>query len=122
MAVNVAALTGAIANMAAIETEFQANWDTLDHMRHPKRNTVVVFTNLAAAGTLKLFVRSTVLFTGAVPVWAESAAGSFTVPAKSTTDSSDWAQARFVLGSNDYSGFVVHASGACTVQLFLADT
>lgn len=124
MAINVAALTGAIANMAAIETEFQANWDTLDFMAQPKRNTAFVWTNLAAAGTLKLFIRSVSKDNAGSPVavWAESPSGSFTVPAKATGDSSDWALTRFVIGSNNYSGLVVHASGACTVQVFTADT
>lgn len=120
MSNTVAALTGTPANMAAIETEFQANWKDLDFMKAARRPNAFVNTNLAAAGTLRLWVRSPQRDGSGNPVWKQSAGGLFTVPAKFTTAADEWTEARFVIG-DEWSGLVVTASGACSIQIFTSD-
>lgn len=120
MAQNVAAMVGTPANMAAIETEFQANWAGLNVMMAARRPNCFVRTNLAAGQTLRLLVRSANGDGSGNAVWTQSAAGSFTSPARVTTDGSDWVEARFVVGTEN-SGFVVLASAACTVQVSTTD-
>ena len=120
MANTVAALTGTPANMAAIETEFQANWASLDFMKAARRPNAFVRTNLAAGQTLRLLIRSASADGSGNAVWTQSAAGIFTSPARVTTDSSDWVEARFVIGS-EWSGIVALSSAACSVQVSTTD-
>ncbi len=120
MANNVASLTGAIANMAAIEAEFQANWDELDFMKAARRPNCFIRTNLAAGQTLRLWIRSASADGSGTPVWTQSAAGVFTVPAKVTTGGDEWTEARFVVGE-EWGGLLVSSSAACTVQIWTSD-
>lgn len=116
----VAALTGTPANSAAIEAEFQANWKSLDFMKSARRPNCFVRTNLAAGQTLRCMIRGPQSDGSGDPIWFQSAAGVFTSPARVTTDSSDWVEARFVIGE-EYSGLVILASAACSVQISTSD-
>ena len=118
---NVAAMTGTPANSAAIETEFQTNWLTLDFMKAGRRPNCFIRTNLAAGQTLRLLIRSASADGSGNAVWTQSAAGVFTAPARVTTAGDDLVEARFVIGS-EWSGLVVLASAACTVQISTTDT
>lgn len=119
MSNTVAALTGTPANQAALETEFQANWVSLDFMKAARRPNCFVRTNLAAAQTFRLWIRSAQGSSG-TPVWTQSAAGLFTVPAKFTTGADEWTEGRFVIGE-EWSGLLVTASAACSVQIWTTD-
>lgn len=120
MSNTVAALTGTPADMAALETEFQANWASLDFMKAARRPNCFVRTNLAAGQTLRLLIRSASANGSGAAVWTQSAAGVFTSPARVTTAGDDLVEARFVIGS-EWSGIVVLASAACSVQISTSD-
>lgn len=119
---NIAALTGTIANMAAIETAFQATWRDADFMSAARRPLVLIKTDLAAGQTLRLLVRS-----GqgdgnnpSAPVWMAHPKGAITIPSKVSTAADDWSLIRLAVGT-DWSGLVVWASAACTVQLAISE-
>lgn len=119
MANSSSAFTGVIANMAAIETEFQANWASLDFMKSARRPNAFIHTNLAAGQTLRLFIR-TANAIGGVPIWVQHPDGAATVPAKVTTSGDEWSLFRYFVGQ-EWSGFVVWASAACTLQVSTTD-
>jgi hypothetical protein len=118
MAASVAALTGTLANMAAIETEFQANWKALDVMAGSRRPNLIITTNLAAGQTLRLFIRSAQH--SGTPIWSLHEDGAFTIPAKFTTGADEWASLSYQVMA-EWSGFVIHASAACTCILSTSD-
>ena len=120
MAANVSAMTGTPANQAAIETEFQANWASLDFMKAARRPNCFIRTNLAAGQTMRLLIRAASADGSGVPVWTQSAAGVFTAPARVTTAADEWVEARFVIG-REWGGLVALASAACTVQVSTTD-
>lgn len=109
-----AALTGTIANMAAIETEYQANWKSLDVMSGACRPNLIVTTNLAAGETLHVFVRCAQH--SGTPIWVQHEDGPFTIPAKVTTAADEWTAVSYEILS-EWSGLVVHATAAATVNL-----
>lgn len=118
MASSVSAMTGSIANMAAIESEFQSNWSSLDFMTGARRPNLIITTNLAAGQTLRLFIRSG--HHNGTPIWSLHEDGAFTIPAKFTGSADEWTTISYQV-MEDWSGFVVHTSAASTVILSTSD-
>lgn len=118
MASSTDALTGTIANMAAIEAAFQGPWKSLDVMSGSKRPNLVITTNLAAGQSLRLFVRSSQH--NGTPIWSQHEDGAYTIPAKFTTDADEWTTTSYSL-LEEWSGLVVHATAAATVILSTSD-
>ena len=118
MASSTDALTGTIANMAAIETEFQSNWKSLDVMSGSRRPNLVITTNLAAGQSLRLFVKSSQH--NGTPIWSQHEDGAYVIPAKFTTAADEWATTSYSL-LEEWSGLVVHATAAATVILSTSD-
>lgn len=114
MAASVSTLTGSVANMAALETEFQNNWKSLDVMVGARRPNLILTTNLAAGETLRLFIRSA--SHNGTPIWSLHEDGAYTIPAKFTTATDEWTSMSYQVLA-EWSGFVVHTSAASTVIL-----
>ena len=118
MASTAAALTGTIANMAAIETEFQNNWKSLDVMTGARRPNLILTTDLAAGQSLRLFIRSA--SHNGTPIWSQHEDGAYTIPAKFTGAADEWTATSYQI-FGEWSGFVVHATAAATVILATSD-
>lgn len=114
----VSALTGTPANQAAIETEFQSNWKSLDVMSGSRRPNLVITTNLAAGQSLRLFVRSSQH--NGTPIWSQHEDGAYLIPAKLTTAADEWTTTSYSL-LEEWSGLVVHATASATVILSTSD-
>ena len=114
MASSVSAMTGAVANMAALEAEFQANWKSLDVMSAGQRPNLIVTTDLAAGETLRLFIRSATH--GGTPIWSLHEDGPYTIPAKFCGAPAEWASMSYQV-LDEWSGFVIHTSASATVRL-----
>lgn len=114
MAASVSTLTGSVANMAALETEFQSNWKSLDVMVGARRPNLVLTTNLAAGESLRLFVRSS--SHNGTPIWSQHEDGAYTIPAKFTGAADEWTSTSYQV-FEEWSGFVVHTTAAATVIL-----
>lgn len=118
MAASASVLTGSIANMAALETAFQASWKSLDVMTGARRPNLILTTDLAAGESLRLFVRSS--SHNGTPIWAPHEDGAYLIPAKFTTDADEWATTSYEI-LEEWSGLVVHATAAATVILATSD-
>lgn len=118
MAASVSALSGTVANMAALETEFQTNWKSLDIMSGSRRPNLIITTNLAAGQNLRLFIRSA--SHNGTPIWSLHEDGAYTIPAKFTTATDEWTSLSYQVLA-EWSGFVVHTSAASTVILSTSD-
>lgn len=117
MAAVIAAYNGTFANMAAIETEFQANWVDGEFMRGAGVNDgVFIHTNLAVGQKLRLFVRSS--RNDGTPVWSLHPDGEVTITAgmRGTTAGDDWPLLRYTIGQ-EWSGLVVSCDAAASVIL-----
>ena len=118
MANSTDALTGTIANMAALETAFQDTWKSLDVMSGSRRPNLIVTTNLAAGQSLRLFVRSAQH--SGTPIWTQHEDGAYLIPAKITTAADEWTTTSYSL-LEEWSGLVIHATAAATVILSTSD-
>lgn len=121
MSNSVAALTGVVANMAALETEFQTNWIGLDFMKTALNSNIVVRTNLAAGKIQRLYVRSSIDDGSGNPVWFAHEDGDYTIPAKTTTAADEWSQTSYFVG-NEYTGAILWCDAAATVNMSTTDS
>jgi hypothetical protein len=118
MAASASALTGSIADMAALEAAFQSSWKSLDVMSGARRPNLILTTNLAAGESLRLFVRSS--SHSGTPIWSQHEDGAYTIPAKFTGAADEWTMTSYQI-FGEWSGFVVHATAAATVILSTSD-
>ena len=114
MATSISALTGSVANMAAIEAAFQDTWKSLDVMSGARRPNLIITTNLAAGQTLRLFIRCAQH--DGTPIWSLHEDGPYEIPAKFTGSADEWTSMSYQI-LDEWSGFVVHTSAASTVVL-----
>ena len=117
MSAIIPAYNGTFANMAAIETEFQANWVSGEFMRGMGANdSVFIHTDLAVGQKLRLFVRAS--RNDGTAVWSLHPDGEITITAamRGTTDGSDWPLLVYDIGQ-EWSGLVVSTDAAASVIL-----
>ena len=120
MAATVSTYNGTFADMAAIETEFQANWADLEYIKGPRRAQLYVRTSLAVGQKLRLFTRAA--GHDGTPIWSLHPDGEVTITSamRQTTAGDEWVWLRYQVGE-DWSGFVVSTDAAASVLLTTTD-